>query len=71
MTCVPAVVDKEKSLQQVAAEEVCSAYSYLQGARLDLILMAVPVLLFLLRQALKELTGDDVLQSNQAGVGLI
>ena len=33
--------------------------------------MAVPVDLLLLRQALKELAGDDVLQPNQACIGLV
>lgn len=46
----------------------CIAKAYLQGAGLDLKLVAVPVHLLLLRQLLKQVSRDDVLCANQAGI---
>ena len=46
-------------------------HAYLQCTRLNLILVAVPVDFLLLRQTLEELTGDDVLQPNQARIRLV
>ena len=47
------------------------AVADLQGAGLDLKLVAVPVHLLLLRQLLKQVAGDDVLSANQAGIWLV